>query len=85
MRKGGRRERKRKGGRREGERKGSRKEVKRKEGRKEREWGEETKLLAVCKCMTALTSFLCDAGLVGNRSHSSGLVANKSLEPAEKK
>ena len=85
MRKGGRTERKGKGGRREGERKGRRKEVKRKEGRKEREWGEETKLLAVCKCMTALTSFLCDAGLVGNRSPSSGLVANKSLEPAEKK
>ena len=85
VRKGGRTERKGKGGRREGERKGRRKEVKRKEGRKEREWGEETKLLAVCKCMAAITSFLCDAGLVGNRSPSSGLVANKSLEPAEKK
>ena len=41
-------------------------------------------MLTVCKCMAALTSFFCDAGLVGNRSHSSGLVANKSLEPAEK-
>ena len=84
MRKGVRTERKGKGGRREGERKGRRKEVKRKEGRKEREWGEETKLLAVCKSMAALTSFLCDAGLVGNRLHFSGLVANKPLEPAEK-
>ena len=87
MRKGVRTERKGKGGRREGERKGRRKEVKRKEGmkRNRKERGEKkAKLLAVCKSMAALTSFLCDAGLVGNRLHFSGLVANKPLEPAEK-
>ena len=54
-------------------------------GRGEERRGEEkAKLLAVCKCMAALTSFLCDVGLVGNRSHSPGLVANKPLQPAEK-
>ena len=44
----------------------------------------KAKLLAICKSMAALTSFLCDSGLVGNRSPSSGLVANKPLERAEK-
>ena len=38
----------------------------------------------ICECMGALTGFFRDAGFVVNISSSSGLIANKPLEPAEK-
>ena len=36
------------------------------------------------KCMAVLTGFFRDADFVVNSSSSSGLIANKPLEPAEK-